>query len=96
MQVGTTYISQSALITTYTLPLSFNVNDTVELVGFGAGGWTITQNAGQTIHSPSGSTTIGITGSLSSTNPYNSVVLKGVVKNTEMVITAQTGNLTIA
>lgn len=89
------YPNEGSLVT-YMLPTSFNVGDRITIVGFGSGGWQVTQNAGQTIHSPSGSTTTGIAGTLSSTNRYNAVVLMGTIKNTDLVVLSQTGTLSFA
>ena len=94
LQQNVTYIPTNALITTYVLPTAFNVNDIFIIVGYGAGGWTITQNAGQTIHRSTGSTTTGIGGSVPSTSRYDCITLRGTVKNTDLVQETHEGNLT--
>lgn len=98
MVVNGVYIPNNAALVTFTLPQTASVGQIVQVVGFGAGGWTIAQNAGQTIHGNggTGSTTTGITGSLSSTGRYNSVELMNVVTNTDWVVMNQSGTLTAA
>jgi hypothetical protein len=89
------YVANNAGRINFTLPTSFNVGDVIELAAFGAGGWTISQNAAQQIIFGISSTTIGIGGSLSSTQVGDSIVLKGVVANTSfLVIGAPQGNIT--
>lgn len=94
MQVNTTYYANSAVLITYTLPTAFNIGDSVQVIGVGAGGWLIAQNSGQTIRSTT-STTTGITGSLASTNQYDTVTLKGMIKNIDLNQVASKGVLTV-
>jgi hypothetical protein len=83
-------------LTTFVLPLSSNFGDKINVVGNAAGGWTITQNAGQKIVVGSSSSTIGIGGSVSSTNQYDSIELLCVQANFGwQALVAPQGNLTI-
>lgn len=92
-QTNVSYIAGGATLVTYTLPTALKVNDTVQVLGKGAGGWRIQLNTGQTIHGTS-STSSG--GSLSSTNRYNTVTLKVITQDTELVVVSQVGTLTYA
>lgn len=66
MSVDNGYIANNAALVTLTLPATASVGDTIQVVGKGAGGWRIAQNAGQTIHIGNQSTTTGAGGNLSS------------------------------
>lgn len=93
--MNTTYFADDVGLVSISLPTSFNVGDEFRVVGVGAGGWEITQNTGQTIHSPTGSTTTG-TGTLSSSNRYDGVTLIGIVKDTELSVLFSQGTLVFA
>jgi hypothetical protein len=96
MAVNTIYIiDNGASLVTLTLNATVALGQTFEIVGFSAGGWTIAQNAGQTIHFNSTSTTTGATGTLSSTVQYNSVKLTCSKANTDFTVTTSQGNLTV-
>jgi hypothetical protein len=81
-------------LVSYLLPVSASVGDIVTVIGKGSGGWQVTQNAGQIIHTSSGSTTPG-TGTLSSTNRYDVVVLVCIADNVEFSVLSSTGTLSI-
>lgn len=76
------YIANNAGLVTLTLPATSVIGDELLIVGTGAGGWTIAQAAGQSINASLGSTTVGVGGSLSSTNRYDSVNLVCTAANT--------------
>ena len=73
------YLADNAALVTLTLPSAANQFAIIEIKGYGAGGWTIAQPAGQQIIFGSLSTTVGVTGSLSSTNANDGVKLLAVV-----------------
>ena len=77
------------------MPSTAAVGDLISVVGQGSGGWSIAQNAGQTIHYVSSDTTTGAGGSLSSTVRYDCVDLICTVDNTDFVVKASVGNLTV-
>ena len=79
----------------FLLPVSAVVGTVMEIDGLGAGGWIINQNANQLLHYGSSVTTTGISGSLASTNRYDSVTFRCVVANTTWVVIASQGNLTV-
>lgn len=94
LAVNTRYVLNNAGLVTATLPSTFALGDTFEVVGKGAGGWKVAQASGQTIHSSFGSTTTGTGGSLSSTNQYDRLILTGITANTDLSANP-TGSLTI-
>jgi|WetSurMetagenome_2_1015567.scaffolds.fasta_scaffold402650_2 hypothetical protein len=72
--------------TTFKLPATAAIGDTFKVFGGSAPGWSIAQNAGQIIHVGSFSTTTGVTGSISSTNQYDSLTISCI--NTDNEFTA--------
>lgn len=92
-QMNYTYIADSNLLLTLTLPEQLTVNDTIKVLGKGAGGWRIQLNSGQIIRGTS-STSSG--GTLSSTNRYNTVILQVMTTDTELSVISQVGTLTYA
>ncbi|MFO7745430.1 MAG: hypothetical protein R6V36_08605, partial [Psychroflexus sp.] len=96
MSVNTGYIANNAGTVQLTLPAVASVGDAVAVVGKGAGGWQIQQNAGQTIHTLLGDTTTGATGTASSTNQFNVLALLCITANTDWAVLHQTGAVTIA
>lgn len=95
MAVNNGYIANNASLVTLTLPSTASVGDIVEVIGYGAGGWSVAQNAGQTIHFISSDTTTGAGGSLASTVRYDCVTLICTVTNTDWVVSNSVGNLTV-
>lgn len=97
MDVNTIYIVGNASQTTATLPSTAAVGSVVGIIGKGAGGWIIAQNSGQTIHFGNQNTTTGASGSLTSTNQYDSIELVCVTADTDWVCSgAVQGNITVA
>lgn len=95
MAVNNGYVADNAGLVTLTLPTTAAFGSRFEIVGKGAGGWIIAQNAGQTIHFNSLDTTTGAGGSLASTLRYNCVELICVTANTDFVVKDSSGNLTV-
>lgn len=90
------YLSNFAGLITYTLPTSSNVGDIIRVAEMNASGsFTITQNSGQQIQFGSLTTTLGMSGSLSSTAVGNSVELICTVANTNWLVLSNVGVLTI-
>lgn len=83
MAVNNRYIANNAGLVTLTLPATAAVGDMVEILGKGAGGWLIAQNAGDSIHIGSVVSTVGVGGSVASTNRYDSVKLVCITANDE-------------
>lgn len=76
------YLADNAALVTLTLPAIAAFGSFIYVQGFGAGGWKIAQQAGQNIQVGSSSTTIGVGGSLASTNRYDSILLLCAKANT--------------
>jgi len=95
------YIANNVGLVTLTLPTTIAVGGLIPVSGFGAGGWTIAQNSGQQIFWDAGGvdgtneTTLGVTGSLSSTDRYNCIEVQCVVANTTFIVRWAKGNITI-
>lgn len=69
------YVANNAGVVTLTLPLTAAFGTIVSIVGKGAGGWLIAQNAGQNIQVGSVSSSVGVGGSVASTNRFDSIDL---------------------
>ena len=95
MAVDTGYQANNAGLVTLTLPAAAAFGEVIRVAGLGAGGWTIAQNAGQTIHFGNQDTTTGVGGSLASTNRYDSLELLCSVANNEFTVLNSVGNLTV-
>jgi len=96
MAVDNGYILNNAGLVTATLPDTAALGSVVRVVGKGAGGWKIAQNAGETIiWDESSSTTTGVGGSLASTDDYDSVELLCTVADTTWTVLSSKGNITV-
>lgn len=76
------YVANNSGLVTLTLPTTAAFGTIQYIQGFGSGGWTIAQNAGQQIIIGNTLSTSGIGGNVSSTNQYDSLVLLCVTANT--------------
>ena len=88
-------IDTKAGLLTMSLPAASAVGDTMILQGYGAGGWTITQGAGQQILVGNTNTTLGAGGTLSSTDKGDSVSMVCTTANLEWRVFGMVGNLTV-
>lgn len=96
MVSNTTYQVNFASLCTLTLPTTSNLGDIIKITGLGAGGWSIAQNAGQNIQMGNVSSTVGVGGSVSSSNRYDGIELFCSVANTTwQTITSPQGMLSI-
>lgn len=77
------YIVSNASTTSLALPTTSVFGDELFVVGQGAAGWIITQIASQLIHVGSIVSTTGVSGSVASTNRYDSIHLVCLTANTE-------------
>lgn len=84
--------NNGASLITFTLPATAAIGNIYSVQGYSSGGWTIAQNAGQTIHTNAGSSTTGVTGTLSSTLQYDTVTLLCTVTDTDFVVHDSMGN----
>lgn len=81
--VNSAYLANNASQVTVTLPTTAAVGDRVEVIGWGAGGWRIAQNASQTItYGTNFTTTAGTGDGIVSSSRYDSVVLVCTTANT--------------
>lgn len=96
MVADTAYVANNAGLVTLTLPATAAFGTAIVVLGKGAGGWSIAQNAGQNIQVGSSSSTIGAGGSVASTNRWDSISMICVTANTTWsMYGAPQGNLTI-
>jgi hypothetical protein len=97
MIVNSGYIANNAGTITFSLPASSAVGSILRLTGINnATGWQITQAAGQQVFFGTSSTTLGATGTLTSSATRDSVELVCVVANLTWNIVSSIGNPTIA
>jgi len=89
------YICNNAALVTVTLPNVAALGSIVRIAGKGAGGWRVAQNAGETIHYGSLSTTAGAGGSLDSSLQYDAVELLCITADTTWVVLSSIGNLQV-
>lgn len=94
--VNSAYITNNAAAVTVTLPDTAAVGDVLRVVGKGAGGWVIAQNASENINLGNATTTTGVGGSLASSHRYDCVELVCTVANTTWtVMSVQSAGLTV-
>lgn len=91
--VNTKYIANKTTLVTITLPAAAVQGDQILIRGKGTGGWKLAQNASQTIHGASDTTT-GTGGSLASQARYDCVTAECITANTDWLIINQRGTLT--
>lgn len=90
------YITNNgATLVTYTMPVIAAQGSVIRVAGFSAGGWIIAQNASQEIFLGSQHTTVGVGGSLASTNANDQLELLCVVSNTTFEVISVIGNITV-
>lgn len=98
MAVNNGYLSDNVSLVTLTLPATAAQFSVISVVGRGLGGWKIAQNANQQIYFGStAGTTVGVGGSLASTNQFDCVTLLAVVggASTNWQVMTSIGNITI-
>jgi len=90
------YITNNAALVTVTLPATAAVGETVRILGLGAGGWKVAQNASQYIRwDESNVTTTGTGGDISSTDDHDAVELVCTVTNNGWGVASSKGNIDI-
>ncbi|RTL03494.1 hypothetical protein EKK58_12910 [Candidatus Dependentiae bacterium] len=88
-------ISNNASQLILTLPTTAAVGSTIEVVGLGAGGWRIAQNASEKIYFGNTTTTTGTGGYIESTHSKDAVRLVCVVADTEWSVVSSVGIINI-
>lgn len=94
MAVENGYVANNASLITFTLPSSASVGDSIQIIGLGAGGFSLVLNSGQLIRFGNQVTTTS-SGSISSTNQYDSLNIVCIVTNTTWSVRAAQGNLSV-
>jgi hypothetical protein len=89
------YIANNAGGVAFLLPAAATPGATIKITTINAGGFTVTQNAGQTIHLGVDATTTGVTGFLQSTANYDSIELVCTVTNTTWTVVNSVGNFNL-
>lgn len=89
------YVPTNVALTTFTMPATAAAGDVIRIGGNGTGGWSITQLASQSIQFGNVTTTVGVGGSLASTNAGDSVELLCIVANTTYIVLSSIGNITV-
>jgi hypothetical protein len=95
MAVQNGYVANNAALVTLTLPATASIGESMQIVGKGAGLFRLAQNAGQTVHIVSSSTTTGAGGSLTAIEQYASMEIICITANTDFVIVDSIGNFTV-
>ena len=67
----------------------------IQIVGLGAGGWRISQNANQLVHFGDQVSITGVTGYLASSHARDCITLVCAVANTTWVVQTSIGNIDI-
>ena len=90
------YFANNAGTVTFTLPVTAAAGTVLAVMGKGAGGWAIAQNVGQSIVIGSLTSTIGVGGSIASTNAMDSIYLTCITADTVWsTLGAPQGNITV-
>ncbi len=95
MVASTQYIADNAGLVTLTLPAIAAIGDTFRIIGKGAGGWIMGQAAGQTSHVGNQPTTLGVAGTVASTNQWDVINIICVTANTTFSVQVNQGNVTV-
>jgi len=81
MVTNTSYLANSSGLCTLSLPITAAFGDTLQIGGFGSGGWAIQQGSSQQVRIGYVASTLGTSGSVSSANQYDSINLTCIVPN---------------
>lgn len=95
LAVNSGYIANGVGTLQFSLPAASALGDIVRVAGITAGGWQITQGAGQQIQFGNLLTTAGVGGSLSSTLSGDTVELVCVVADTAWLVLSGVGNINV-
>lgn len=95
LSVNNEYILNNASLVTATLPSTAAVGDKIYIVGKGAGGWKIAQNASQFIKLAYLTSITGTSGYIASNSAIDCVTLECTTTNNGWTVTASSGNISI-
>lgn len=93
--VNNGYVADSLSLINFTLPATSAVGQVIYIAGIGSGGWKILQNAGQNIFIGSASSTVGVSGSVASSNLQDTIFLVCIKDDTIWTYMGGAGNYTI-
>ncbi len=93
MLVDNGFVTNNASRVQLLLPNTAAFGSIIEIVGKGSGGWQINQNAGETILLVDSTTTVGVTGTVQSSEPGAAVTLVCITADTVWRISSSVGNL---
>jgi hypothetical protein len=82
-------------LTTVTLPATAIQGDTISIQGYTTGGWLLAQPNGVQVFFGNNATTIGIGGSIASSNSKDSLTITCVTANNEWAVCSAIGNMDI-
>jgi hypothetical protein len=92
---GNGYIVSTSANVQFILPSVCPFGTVFEIVGRFGSGWTLTQADGQEVHLGTAGTTVGVTGSIASTETYDCIRVVCTVANTEFEVVSSMGNFLI-
>lgn len=93
--INSGYLANNAALLTFTLPVAAPIGSVIEIAGKGAGGWKLSQLAGQRVHFGNISSTAGTGGNLLSTHQRDAIRLINVVTDAEWQVCASQGNIDV-
>lgn len=93
--VNTIVVANGGGLMTIPLPATANNGDTFQVSGVGAGGWLLSQATGQQVFFGNTSTTLGVGGSLASSNRYDDITLKYYTALGNWKVVSSIGNITV-
>ena len=93
MAVDNGYLADNAAQVGLTLPLTSAVGSVICVTGMDTGGWKIDQNAGQSIRLVDAITTVGVAGTVESSEPNASLCMVCVLADTDWIGYSAVGNL---
>ncbi len=89
------YIANRGTQITFTLPAVAAIGTVFRICGEGVGGYTIAQNAGQTLFFGTASTTTGVGGSLAAADYGDAIEVLCITANTNFRVLSSVGNFSI-
>lgn len=95
LSAGHGYVTTNGAQTVFSLPVTASFGDFYIIAGVGAGGWSLSQNAGQSVKLGNLTTTIGVGGSLTSTFASDTIQIVCTTANTTFKVIDSMGNITV-
>jgi len=96
MTANAGYTANNASSITFTLPATAAYGSVLAIIGINTGGYTIAQNAGQSILMGNQTSTPGVTGVVSALGAHNVIFLICVAANTKWAVTGSIGSFDVA